>query len=438
MSTSTDAATPTPTPNSHPPPPSVPLPPFNLPPDLSTLPLGPSLRSLFHLCPTPTFLNHGSYGAVPLPVSAYHHSLLHRAESHPDLWFRLHSFPLVRAALAPLASLLHVAEADTVFVANATTGVNAVLLSLDLRPGDVLLTPDLTYGACKLAMQRVAERTGATYEEFPIPLPTTDAATIQCVQDALDAPRQGKVRFALFDVITSPTAAVMPYAALCRLCSQRGVPAMLDAAHALGQVDVRPLESDAAFVTTNCHKWAFAPKGCALLWAHPSFSAALHPVVTSHHLRDSFQQRFWMQGTRDDTPFIAAAAGLAFYQALGMERVQRYNSELADWAADYLATEWGTQAYPLYPRDMAAPFMRLVEAPLEVPAGLTAAEAGQLGNRVLVRLMVDADVVCAFFVYGGRLYARVSAQCYNGKEDYHRLNDAVQQLRKQGGLQALQ
>ena len=413
---------------------TVTLPPFNLPPDLSTHPLGPALRPLFHLSPTPTFLNHASYGAVPLPVSAYHHSLLHRAESHPDLWFRLHSFPLTRASLSPLAALLHVDPADTVFVQNATTGVNAVLLSLDLHPGDVLLTPDLTYGACKLAMQRIAERTGATYEEFPIPLPTTPAAVLDAVRTALDAPRKGKLKFALFDVITSPTAAVMPYRELCQMCADRGVPTMLDAAHAPGQLDVEPLKSNATWYTGNCHKWLFAPKGCALLWAHPSFSALLHPVVTSHHLRDSFTQRFWMQGTRDDSPFIAAAAGLAFYEALGMERVQRYNMELADWAADYLAKEWGTPPDPLYPREMASPFMRLVEVPLALPEGLTAAQKGQYGNVFLQRLMVEFDVVCAFFVYSDRLYARISAQCYNGREDYVRLNAVIQQLRAQGGL----
>ena len=292
----------------------MPLPPFDLPPTLSTQPLGAGLRPLFHLRPSTAFLNHGSYGAVPTPVSAYQQRLLQRVESHPDLWFRLHSFPLVRAALTPFAELLRVDTADVVFVSNATTAVNAVLQSMDVGKGDVLMTLDLTYGACKLAMQRVAERVGARYEEVQVPLPSTSDEVVRVVERWLDEHSAWRVRLALFDVITSPTAMLMPYAALCRLCTERGIPAMLDGAHALGQVDVHPLDSHAAFLTTNCHKWAFAPKGTALLWAHPSFSPMLHPVVTSHHLRDSFAQRFWMQGTRDDTPFIAAAAGLAFYE----------------------------------------------------------------------------------------------------------------------------
>ena len=425
---SPDSPTPTPTPDPTTLP-SLSLPPFHLDPSLSSHPLGPSLRPLFHLSTTPTFLNHASYGAVPLPTSTYHHSLLHRAESNPDLWFRLTSYPLTRLSVLPFASLLACDPADLVFVSNATTAVNAVLLSLDLHPGDVIITPDLTYGACKLAMQRLCERSGARYEEIPISLPTTDDAVIQTVTSFLDAHKEWNIKFALWDVITSPTALVMPYTALCNLCNDRGIPSMLDAAHALGQVELHPLQSGAAWVTTNCHKWAFAPKGCALLWAHPTFSAMLHPVVTSHHLRDSFAQRFWMQGTRDDTPFIAAAAGLAFYQTVGMKRIQQYNTELADWAADYLSGEWGTPPYPLYPRSMASPFMRVIELPLPIPPQLQGADRGQYGNRLLERLMLEFDVICAFFVYQDKVYARISAQCYNGKEDYTRLNAVIQQLR---------
>ena len=305
MSAPIDSPTPSP---STPPakPSSISLHPFNLPPSLSSHPLGSPLRSLFHLRPHTTFLNHGSYGSVPTPVTAYHHALLTRVETHPDLWFRLHSFPLVRASLAPFAEVMGVDVEDVVWVTNATTAVNAVLQSMDVGSGDVLVTLDLTYGACKLAMQRAAERTGATYVEVQVPLPTTADEVVKVMQRWLDEHSEAKVRLALFDVITSPTAMVLPYAALCQLCVDRGIPAMLDAAHALGQVEVKPLQSNAAFLTTNCHKWAFAPKGTALLWAHPSFSSMLHPVVTSHFSRDSLAQRFWMQVRRPVRPWAKA------------------------------------------------------------------------------------------------------------------------------------
>ena len=413
--------------------PDIILPPFSFPPSLSSHAFGSAARSsLFDLRPGTTFVNHGSYGVVPSLVSTYHKALLSRVESHPDLWFRLHSFPLTRAALRSFASLLHVDEADLVFVNNATTAVNAVLLSLDLAPGDVIVTPDLTYGACKLAMQRVAERTGARYEEFPIPLPCTADGVVRCVEAFLDAHKDWKIRFALFDVITSPTAMVMPYAAVCGLCAERGIPSMLDAAHALGQVDVEPLTSNAAFLTTNCHKWSFAPKGSALLWAHPSFSPLLHPVVTSHHLRDSLALRFWMQGTRDDTAFISAAAGLAFYQALGMQRVRDYNEALADWAVQYLAEQFGVSPDPLYPRSMAAPFLRVLELPISLPAIGDARVRSQFGNRLLERLMVERDVVAAFFVYADKVWLRISAQVYNEKADYERLAAVILELRDKG------
>jgi isopenicillin-N epimerase len=254
---------------------------------------------------------------------------------------------------------------------------------------------------------------------------------VRCVEEWLTEHSGLHIVFALFDVITSPTAMVMPYHSLCRLCEARGILTMLDAAHALGQVPLHPTTSGATFLTTNCHKWCFAPKGSALLWSHPSHSSTLQPVVTSWHLRDSFSQRFWQQGTRDDSHYIASAAGLHFYHSLSLPRAQAYNRTLADWATDYLATRWSVQPYPLYSSTSASPFMRVLQLPLTLPTTLDDKDRSQYGNRLLERLMTQHDVVAAFFVYDGKLYLRLSAQVYNTKEDYIRLADVIDQLREQ-------
>ena len=401
------------------------LPPTNFPSSLPTLPLGADCRSLFHLRSGTTFLNHGSYGAVPRLVQDYHCQLLRRVETHPDLFFRCHSFPLVRQAVRSYAALIGAEEQDVVFVTNATSAVNAVLSSLCLTAGDVVVTPDLTYNACKLAMQAACERAGAQYLEFSIPLPVASADdVVKAVSAFLSSHQHLRIRFALFDIITSPTALVMPYAAVCALCRQRGIVSMLDAAHAVGQLPLSVSDCNADYLTTNCHKWCYAPKGSALLWSHRTQSARLYPTITSHHHRhDELARRFWQQGTRsDDTVFIAAAAALVFYSSLGMGRVQQYNTELADWAVDYLSQQWSVQPYPLYPREVSSPFMRVLQLPaLTVPT--------TDGNEWMLKLMADSDVVVAAFVYEGQMFVRFSCQLYNEKADYERLAAAVNVMR---------
>ena len=142
-SDSTTSNSHTTTSNSKPSPASTPitsLPAYNFPSSLSTTDFGTAARSsLFSLRPNTTFLNHGSYGAVPLLVQQYQQQLNQRVESHPDLWFRFHSYQLVRAAAERFAEFIGATSGEeVVFVTNATSAVNAVLSSLQLQAGDVI------------------------------------------------------------------------------------------------------------------------------------------------------------------------------------------------------------------------------------------------------------------------------------------------------------
>ena len=63
--------------------------------------------------------------------------------------------------MRPLAKFINADPDDCVFVQNATTAVNAVLHSLlpTFKAGDVLLTPDTSYNACKARVCWLASST---------------------------------------------------------------------------------------------------------------------------------------------------------------------------------------------------------------------------------------------------------------------------------------
>ncbi len=65
-------------------------------------------------------------------------------EMNPDRFMRRELPVLLRKAASKLASFLNADTDDIVFVTNATTGMNAVLRSLDLQDGDEVLCLNLT------------------------------------------------------------------------------------------------------------------------------------------------------------------------------------------------------------------------------------------------------------------------------------------------------
>ncbi len=117
-----------------------------------------SLRRFWTLDPGVTFLNHGSFGACPRPVLEAAQRLRERIEREPVRFLVVELEPLLDEARGGGGRFLGAAADDLAFVPNATAGVSTVLRSLDLAPGDELLTTDHAYNACKNALDHVAAR----------------------------------------------------------------------------------------------------------------------------------------------------------------------------------------------------------------------------------------------------------------------------------------
>ena len=105
------------------------------------------LKALFLLDPDVVFLNHGSFGACPRPVFEEYQRWQRELERQPvdsSAGGRGPCWPRRRRALA---EYLRVAADEVVYCPNPSTAINMVARSLDLGPGDEVLTTDHEYGA---------------------------------------------------------------------------------------------------------------------------------------------------------------------------------------------------------------------------------------------------------------------------------------------------
>ncbi len=376
-------------------------------------PLGWPWRDAFLIEDGVTFLNHGSFGATPRVVHAAAQTWRDRMEAQPVRFFARELEPALRAAADRLARFLGARDGSLVFLDNATTGVNTVLRSARLAPGDEILFTSHAYGAVAQAIRFTVSRTGATAVEVAIPCPVTDEDQIVA---AVAAALTAHTKIAVFDHVTSPSAVVMPLSRLIVAARQAGAMLLIDGAHAPGQLALDIEELGVDWYVGNAHKWLYAPKGCGFLWASESVRDALHPLVISHGLGRGFLAEFDWTGTRDYSPWLAVTAALDFVEELGPETIRHYNRALADEAARLLSAAWGTPVSAPQPLRGA---MAAVRVPGDAEASPQAARAlhDRLwdGHRIEVPIIPFADA----------LWARVSAQVYNQRQDYERLAEAL-------------
>ena len=192
-------------------------------------------RTPWLLDPEVSYLNHGSFGACPAPVLEAQRAWRDRLEAEPVRFLDGELEPALDAVRDEVAAFLGAEPEGIAFVANATTGVSTVLASQRFAPGDELLAGDHEYNATLNALQAAAERDGARVVVAHIPFPIHDPA--QAVEAYLEAVTP-RTRLALVSHVTSPTALVLPVAALVRELDRHGVDTLVDGAHAPGMVPV--------------------------------------------------------------------------------------------------------------------------------------------------------------------------------------------------------
>lgn len=386
----------------------------------------PALVARWGLEPDVTFLNHGSFGAAPRAVLEAQGRLRQHLEAEPVRFFLRELEGLLDEARARLARFVGAQPDQLVFVPNATTGVNTALASLELGAGDELLVTDHEYPACRNAVTSLAARTGAHVAVARIPFPIAHPPD---AVEAILATVTPHTRAALIDHVTSQTGLVLPAAEIVEALHRRGVRVIVDGAHAPGMLELDLDDLGADLYTGNLHKWVCAPKGAAFLYVRDPDRRPVRPLVTSHGASAPAgpRPRLWLEhdwtGTSDPCAWLAVPAALDEVGALlpgGWPEVRERNRALALAARRVLADR--LEATLPCPADMVGSL-----ASLRLPDGDGVVRAiDPLQDALWHRHRIEVPVIP--WPAPPRRVLRISAQLYNGLEQYERLADALAEL----------
>ena len=401
-------------------------------------------REHYLLDPSLAYVNHGSYGPCPRIVYEELQRLRLEQEQSPDLWFRLTKYTYYVDSVRAAARRLDCDFEQITIVDNATVGANAIIKSLPLiKPltGGTILCTNLNYGSVLFTIEEAARQYNWKIRTVKIKVPIkTKEEFIKQFQDELNKGDVENIRLAVIDHITSSTGILFPVDELTDLLHSYDIPVLIDGAHGPGQVapdlSLRTLKCD--YYIGTFHKWMYAARGCSFLFVRDvTVANQLQPANTSWGYRPSalqlslmthFHLQFFHQGTRDDSAHLTLPKAIEFADqyAGGFERIHQYNSTVSQQAKELLEQRWNTQGNDLFPTDMHAPYLKMVQLPDLAEYEKTDEDALRLIHDLIQKHKLVSIILCV----NNELYVRIATQIYNRIEDYIFLADTIDKLRK--------
>lgn len=380
--------------------------------------MDPELKSLFLLDPEVIFLNHGSFGATPRPVFKIYQEWQRRLEQQPVQFLGREFADKLLTARDCLGTYFNSRAADLVFIPNATYGVNVIARSLQLQPGDEILTTDHEYGACDKVWTYICQQRDARYIRQPINVPFESETLV--AEQLLNAitPR---TRLIFLSHITSPTALRFPVEIICQVARQAGILSLIDGAHAPGQIPLDLPAIGADFYTGNCHKWMMSPKGAAFLYAHPEVQNLVKPLVISwgweadaqFSTGSVFIDHHQWTGTHDPAAALSVPAAINFQTTYHWDEVRAQCHALLESAVTRISELTGLAPLAVSGHRFYTQMASLPLPPLDDV------------HTFQSRLYKDYKIEIPCLEWNGQPLLRISLQGYNQPTDIDRLVEAL-------------
>jgi selenocysteine lyase/cysteine desulfurase len=197
---------------------------------------------------------------------------------------------------------------------NASEGLQICQLGFDLEPGDEVLTSDQDYPRMLTTFEQRARREGLVLKTFPLPTPCEDPAQlVRLFEERITA----RTRLILCCQVINLTGQILPVKDIVALGRGRGVPVIVDGAHAFAHLDFKIPDLGCDYYATSLHKWLSAPIGTGLLYVRRERIQGLWPLMAARAEQDADIRKFEEIGTHPEANMLAAAQALAFHLGIG-------------------------------------------------------------------------------------------------------------------------
>ena len=373
----------------------------------------PDLKSQFILDPNIIHLNHGSYGSSPKPIFDSLIKWQKQLEFNPTKHLGYDIYNYLEQSRIALSNYVHCNKDDIAFFPNPSTALNTVIKSLDLQPGDEILSSNHEYGALDKTWNYMCKKTGIKYIQTSIPLPLISKEDfINLFLEKITK----KTKVIFLSHITSSTGLIFPVEEICKLAKEKNIISIIDGAHVPGHINLNIKKLDPDVYTGACHKWMCSPKGTAFLYVKKKLQNIIDPLVISWGYESDnpgpsqFLDYLEWQGTNDVSSYLTIPDTINFLEKNNWQDVAKKCRELNIWARGEI-----NQLLKINPISDDKFLGQMSSIPI-------------ISKDILqdqIKFYLKYKIQIPFIKWHDKEFFRISIQAYNTKEDIFKLLEAL-------------
>jgi selenocysteine lyase/cysteine desulfurase len=160
-------------------------------------------------------------------------------------------------------------------------------------------------------------REGIVLKQFDLPVPAEDEdEVVRLFEDSITP----KTKMILMCHIVNITGQILPVKKVVSMAREKGIPVVVDGAHAFAHFAFDHSDLDCDYYTTSLHKWLFAPHGTGMLYVKKDKIGDLWPLMAAAETQDNDIRKFEEIGTHPAANYLAIGEAVTFHEGIGPDR----------------------------------------------------------------------------------------------------------------------
>ncbi|HMT08416.1 MAG TPA: aminotransferase class V-fold PLP-dependent enzyme [Pyrinomonadaceae bacterium] len=216
-----------------------------------------------------------------------------------------------------LAEVFGCSAEEIAITRNASESLEILLMGLDLKSGDEILTTTQDYPRMITTLKQREMREGLKLNLIKIPLAP---ANVDDIATAFERAVTPKTKLILVSHQINLTGQILPVKKICDMARARGIETIVDGAHAFAQFDFKRDDLGCDYYGTSLHKWIYAPKGTGMLYVKRDKIAKVWALMASEDKNRNDIRKFEEIGTHSAAMRLAIGEAILFHNAIGGKR----------------------------------------------------------------------------------------------------------------------